>query len=503
MVKNAGKLKKTLIFFGLFLAFAVGVYLRFYMLFNKALWADEAFYFTIAKTKSIFDIIFTKHQIEDNPPLFFLFVKAWSFFSNKIFWLRLPGIISFAFSFFLLARLLRKLDKLSLVFILILFSISTYFVHVNHWLSPYNFTLVFSLIELNLIHDLFKGKIRETPFILFFSFFNFLLINTHYSSLYFFLSYPFFLIYFFFFKKREVFETFLFALLTSFILFLPTLHLIFVNKARIYELQQQDLGGVWFLSLKDAFLYFLDRSFLRIRSLIMTTKIVFLIFTAFVLLVISKVKVNRFYFLSFLFLFLPALTFLFAFHQKASAIMGERPLWVLHIASYLGLALLLSALKKVNWVLHLLFAFLLIFITTTAFLREKGSDNRYSGAGQVSLDQFLQEDYDRFILDLAEETKKGERTIVYYGDDMKDAFQDYIFLNYYLQYDERLKEVEEKESFLAKETTEIEENINKDEKLLIVNFYRKRRVERFFLEKLIVEKYNVRVIDYWPYVDNF
>jgi hypothetical protein len=503
MAKNAEKLKKPLIFLGLFLVFAIGVYLRFHMLFKRALWADEVFYLTIAKTKSIFDIILAKHWIKDNPPLFFLFVKTWSFVSNKIFWLRLPGIISFVFSFFLLARLLRKLDRLSLVFILLLFSISTYFVHVNYWLSPYNFTIALSLIELNLIHDFFKGKIKGVSFILLFSFFNFLLINIHYSSLYFFLSYPFFLIYFFFFKRREVFETFLFALLTSFILFLPTLHLIFVNKTRIYEFQQQDLGGVWFLSLKDAFLYFLDRSFLRIRNLIMTTKVVFLIFAAFVLSVISKVKVNKFHFLSFLFLFLPALIFLFAFHKKAPAIMGERPLWVLHIASYLGLALLLSALKRVNWVLHLLFAFLLIFITTAAFLREKGSDNRYSGAGQVSLDQFLQEDYDRFILDLAEETKKGERTIVYYGDDMKDAHQDYIFFNYYLQYDERLKEVKEKEFLLAKETTEIEENINKDEKLLIVNFYRRRSVERFFLEKLIVGKYNVKVIDYWPYVDNF
>lgn len=497
------KLKKHPLFLIILVSLGTGLFLRFYLVGTRVLWADEVFYFKVAKDYSLRDILLVNHWIKDNPPLFLLFIKAWSTISNSIFWLRLSGIIAYVVSFLLLVRLLRHTDRLTLFVVTFLFSTSVYFSYINYWISPYNFAVLFSLVQLNLILGLMEGKIGGKKFIFSFAITNFLLINTHYSSVYFFLSYPVFLLYFLFTKKKQL-KTFAWGLLGSLLFLLPTLFLIFVHRTEIYNIQQHTLS-VFFTSLPRTFFYIFDKVLFRINSLLMTKKIIFLILVACVLTYLSGPRVKRAYTFSFFALFFPALIFLFAFYRVAPTIVEERPLWIFHAVYYFGIGVFLNALRKTNTFLQVAFISLFLLVGLMALNRELGRDNEYSHAGQVSWYHFFKKDHDKFVSDLVENVQSDGYTLVYYdyneGFRDQNIYQGYIFLNYYLNYDQRLEQVKHRRAVVTNDMREIENKVNADnEKLLIVNFYQKGSRGDLILKERILEKYGVEVVDYWRYV---
>ena len=493
------KMKKHFWVVILFFIFLIGLLIRAYLASQRALWADEVFYFEVSANNSWLNIILTKHWIKDNPPFFMLFLKAWSLISTSIIWLRLTGIISYAVSFLLLFKLFRDSGKKIFLLILSFFALSVYFSYINYWISPYNLILPFSLIQLNLLKNLFLGNIKKRKFIILFTLFNFLLINTHYGSLYLFLGYIVFLVYSFIYKKA-VFMTLFEACLLSFISFLPTLYHIYQLREEIYRFQQQDMGGLTYGSLLGTINYVLDHSLFRLHRAQLTTKILALIAAALLLgLTAIKKTVPKYYLLFFTSLFVGSSIFLYAAGRHLPSIMGERPWWTFHLGFYFAVAILFSILIKFNRILASLFIMLFGLMAVQALVTEIPANGRYIFPGQVSVDHFSKFDYDRFITYLAEKNLADYDSVVYWGNDMRNNHVKFVFLRYYLAYDSKLAEFRAKELIAPESLPEFTKKVASGKNILVINFERSATRTSLLSSKL-PKMSKAEIINFWFFV---
>lgn len=497
MKRGIKKLKEFWFPLLIIIFFAVGLFLRLYLATGRAIWADEVFYFGVAKESSILDILLLKHWIKDNPPLFILFLKTWSLVTNSVVWLRIPSLIIYSISFFLLYRLLEGIGKITRVFILFSFSVSAYFVFINSWISPYNFIFLFSLIQLNLISDFLKRKLQGLKFILLFTLMNFLLINSHYSALYIFLSYPFILLYIFFYKKN-LSGSFLLSLILSFLAIFPTITLLSSNWEEFSAFQQQDMDEVSLNSLLETFSYALNNSFLRLEA---RTKLVSLFFLGVIAMgfLRKKAKVPKFTVLMFLSFVIPSTIFVYLFQKHFPTILGDRTLWPFHLGVYFGLVIYLEIIKKTDKFFYWFSLLVLGIVFTSGVIEELRPAKLKFLPSQVSLDQHLKKDYDLFINNLISKSSDKNTQLILYGDDYANGHQRFIFLKYYWVYDKRLSPLKPKGYIEANNFNEILQKTSPEKKVFVVNFDWKIKGDYF--EGLLKEKkYDPEVYDFWEEV---
>jgi|GEM_PF-586229 len=383
-----------------------GFIIRLNSALTKALWADEVFYFNLARNRSVNDLLLVRYWATDNPPLFLLLMKVWIIFGKGTLWLRLPGLIVFFASSYLFYKLLRKfLGSWSSLLILSYLIFSPFFTELNYWVSPYNFVLFLILFQLNLIYFfLFEDNRskKQSKFIIIFSLTNFLLFNIHYSSVYLFISYPFILIYIFL-KKKHLLKPFVIACLLSLSLVIPNLFLLMIIKKSQFLIIDGRIRGLCRqFAFSNPYLHLLDGSILKFNNIAFTRNLFYFLCSAAIFaLVFFCQKKNVFLIIIFSSLFFISGLCIAIFSPKYPFLFIERTFSTFHLGFYFLLTYLLYSFKNSRLLQALLFIlFLLILIEVIT----KG--NYYKNlpylqnfiCGDVIAEKILKKsDYDKFI----------------------------------------------------------------------------------------------------------
>lgn len=139
----------------------LGLFIRVMRIWSELVWADEVFYLTIAKTKSLGDILFVRHWIIDHPQLYMAFQHFWTIASTKEWWLRLPNLFFYSTSVLVLWKLSGLIFKsvYARVLLVMFYSILPYYIGLDWQAIPYTFTFGFFLISFYfLVRQLFGDK---------------------------------------------------------------------------------------------------------------------------------------------------------------------------------------------------------------------------------------------------------------------------------------------------------------------------------------------------------
>lgn len=490
----------------LLLAFALvalGFYLRLKLVLGKTFWGDELLYLDNGVVNSLKDLIAQNYYIADNPPLFSIFLKIWSLVSKEINWLRVPGLIIYLVSCRLLLAIFKKAGAAVKLFILFVFGLSPYFVNVNSWVSPYNFLLLFSLIQIILLDKLLDGRFRERPlgFIVPFSLLNFLMFFTHYAAIYFFSGYLFLLGYILF-RKKSLLKTFLWSLAVSFVLILPPISLLLRRRSQIESLLEIRSPLV-FSSPLAVYVFIIRRSILRLGSLDLKT----LALVGLPLIIFFR-KTNRYlvYFASFY--ILPA-TLLYFVNPIYPGIASERAYLFFHLGFYFFLAGALIAAGNINGKLYALvwLTFIVIFASVYILPSDEGSKGYFPGnAVTVRLERG---DYQRFTDKLKRSLSEGNYdTLLLAERDHGQIQQKQIFYLYYYTHSREFAEIRKsyvKYTNLFQVDIGDPNDINEvyaqtGEKILLVNFEEGQVTDVLFKGRAEKE---TDVINYWEYFPGY
>ena len=504
-------LQRTEVFLGmLFLIILAGLLLRLKLVFERALWVDELFYFHVAYAYRFKEILLVEHYVKDLPPLFPLFLKVWMYINYSIFWIRLPGLLLYLASCVLLVKVFNKLHWIGSLIVTAFFAFSPFFIYLNYWVTPFNFVLLFTLIQLFLLSEFFQGKFvkKEKLFIVLFGLINLLLFNSHYSSVYLFLSYPFILLYLAI-KEKKLAKTYFYSCLVSTALLIPNLILILKLRGSVVEFLMANVTNVIFPTIFHLVLYIFDYSIFRLGANWTSLQII-LIFVALVLisfLIRKKKAISSFWLLIFLSIFSPSVIFLYLFYREYPSIFVERTFGIFHLGFYFLLAYTLDSVSRISkasyGALSVFFIGLLMFghLVKLVWLKE-----RCLPAGDVTCYMYKQANYDNFINDTVKILSQGNNwTIIRLGDNFKNVYQGMIFSNYYFPLDSRFAGVNEgferdKNFFVITELSILERlKINPNSRILLLNFDR-WWIDRKELE-WTVEEYEGRMvlINFWDY----
>lgn len=510
MSLNLKKLWLSRFFLALFLLVVFwGFFLRFNLALNKVLWVDEVFYFDEANSFSFKDILLVNRWIKDNPPLFLIFLKIWSFVSKNILWIRLPGLLVYLFSTALLVKLFEKLYWSGRLIIIAFFAFSPFFITINYWVTPFNFVLLLTLLQFNLLVRLIEGKYfqKETSFIAQFSLINFLLFSSHYSSIFVFLSYPVILIYLLA-TKSNLAKTFLISNLTSYFFLIPNTLLLLKNWSQIEALLVANPVEVSFTTMFHLFLYLVNLSILRFgaQSSPLPIPLVFLALGLVSLLARKREQsTTTWLFLFIVYFILPGI-FLFLFYQKFPSIFVDRTFQIFHLGFYFLLAYVLSSffrLSKSGYLLLSAFLLVVLVFVTKIYSRH----DRCFVHGDVLCDGVLgKENYDLFIDEVASAlTQPGGWTVVAFGDNPKNGYQNYIFTDYYFAYDTRLSRLKGNfergvNFFVPASVSGLRElKFNSQGPILLINFDERLRGDPHLVSALKKPSRRLKVIDFWDY----
>ena len=139
----------------------VGFITRLFLLFYLPIWHDEAYSIWMTQF-SFVDLLIGLHD-PVHPPLYYIFLKALSFVSDHLFWLRFTNLALFGLNIFLIKKVAKEFftSKKSILWTIILYSLSGYFLIFDWQVRMY--TGIVSLILLSLFF--WKKKKNLTLFI--------------------------------------------------------------------------------------------------------------------------------------------------------------------------------------------------------------------------------------------------------------------------------------------------------------------------------------------------
>ena len=133
------------------ISIAIGLISRFILAFTLPLWADEAYSIWIIDYS--FSVLFSAVRDPVHPPLYYIFLKIFSFVSDHLFWFRSINIGLFVINLFLIKEVARKFankKKEKVAYLAVIFySLSGYFLIFDWQVRMY--TGVVTLILLSLL----------------------------------------------------------------------------------------------------------------------------------------------------------------------------------------------------------------------------------------------------------------------------------------------------------------------------------------------------------------
>lgn len=188
---------------------AIGLLLRSFNL-NQSLWLDEATQVLLSKD-SLNNIIFS-HGADFHPPLSYLLLHFWTYFSEFDIWLRLLSVIFGVLTIWIIyAFSLRVFNKNTAGLSALLLAIAPYHIYYSQEIRMYSEATLFAVISMCSFYLLTQEKKFITSLIYILS--SLALIYTHYDGFFLFAAQ---LIYLIFFQKKLLaffLKRFLFILL--------------------------------------------------------------------------------------------------------------------------------------------------------------------------------------------------------------------------------------------------------------------------------------------------
>lgn len=200
----------------LYASFIIGGFLRLYHLGNYGLWYDEVYSVMMSQNIPLFiqdrAYVFT-------PPLFFILLKAWSLISRTEGFLFLLPFTLGMLSLFMIYKVgvLLSGRRAGAIGALLL-AISPFHIHYSQELRMYSLVVFLTLVSVYYFVRCAKYNNRTDYLAL--TFFNCLLLYTHYTAIFLIFSELFFAT-FLFKQKRDVATRLLFSFSAAFLLFLP------------------------------------------------------------------------------------------------------------------------------------------------------------------------------------------------------------------------------------------------------------------------------------------
>ncbi len=160
------------------LIFALGIFLRIFLLDEESLWLDEGTSLRIARLKAR-EII--KLESDANPPLYYLILHFWiKIFGDSEFSLRFPSVIFGSAAIFIVFKLLSSFDREVALLSSLLTSISTFLVFYSQEARAYSlFLMISTLSYLFLLEALKRGEMK---FFIFYTLSVVLMLYTHIYS---------------------------------------------------------------------------------------------------------------------------------------------------------------------------------------------------------------------------------------------------------------------------------------------------------------------------------
>lgn len=147
--------------FLLFYCFLIGLFLRSYLVFILPVWFDEKVAITLARLP--FTEILLHSTDVARPPLYYLFIKAWSIMSSHYIWFRFSTLILYCVNFFLIYRIGKKLNGEAFGRIAsMLYSFSGYFIIFDWQIKPYTALLTCILL---VFWNMIQRKMNKGTFV--------------------------------------------------------------------------------------------------------------------------------------------------------------------------------------------------------------------------------------------------------------------------------------------------------------------------------------------------
>lgn len=196
----------------LFLALLIiGSVFRIVVMNNRDLFVDEVYYWRVAQMNSWKNLLFITHWIKDHGILYYVWLKALSFFATDIPTLRYSNILIYVLSSISFYGFFRDKYRFGALFGIVVFSFHRYFVYLSSTLSPYN--LVWCLAVISICGLLFLVESKKTfnwkiSFVVVFA-----TVGAFYTDYSFFFTLPFYVFFFLFMisdlpldshKKRQI-----------------------------------------------------------------------------------------------------------------------------------------------------------------------------------------------------------------------------------------------------------------------------------------------------------
>lgn len=403
--------------------FLAGLYMRVVNMGRYAMWADEAFYLTGTWDFSIKDVIMSRHPFVDNPPGYFLFLRVWSKVSTDLIWLRLPGIILYGASFLFLQKSIKTFSFASKLSVALSYSLLPYFVNMNFWISPYNFVFFFQILLIYLTVGFIEKNVGAKRFLPLFVLINFLMINTHYSSIYFLASYiP--LLFVLFVHKNEKIKTLLLGVSTVALLSIPNILMVIYNIVRIVEINDQGMV-LPLTSVYDFASFIVGKSFLLSDNRGFAVVLLLSLF-------VTSFFMQRVYKKTYIYVFaltpvISTILLITVGYSSFSSILVERNFYSLFLGMYLLMALSLYRIKKIPAKIGIA---LVAIILLTQIVGSKETPRPMPG--DVKDRYVLQKRMDMYS-DLILDNAKGKNIVLFGKIETNHYFLKYIYMSYYLR----------------------------------------------------------------------
>ncbi len=259
--------KKTVLIC-LFLIVLLGAGLRFYDLTAESLWTDEAVTLIHARTENTKALIDSVIYAELMPPGYFILLKYWiNYFGEKEFSLRFLSVIFDCFSIILIYLLGKKIfnPKVGLVSALILSTFMLQLVYAQE-ARPYAFFGFLVLFSSYLFLCLYQNNLnsKRKYYLLGYILVNLTALYTNYMVMFVLLFHLLIFLFFFYPENKPSLKEYLLSLISTFILFLPGMQILYLQALIRHPLLQKTLilrGVPEFLSNLGIIFYLLPLIF--------------------------------------------------------------------------------------------------------------------------------------------------------------------------------------------------------------------------------------------------
>ncbi len=412
-----------------FILLIVGLILRIDSMLNISMWADEAMIFDAAKRFSMPELLTTVHIPENNPSGYITFLKLWSSVSNNLQWLRFSSILLFVLSFYLINDIFKHYSNFSRYFALFLYSLSTYFINVNFWISPYNLLIALALYQIKNIQSFINATDKTNNFVTMIKFIltNFLLFNTHYSAVLFFI----FEIFIFLILKPNIRKAYFISLVLSGIVLLPNLFYLRASWEPASRIMSNCVNGekigIIFASKK-----IIAESFFRIREEVFGYAVAaLLLLSPFFVAKKLEDKTNLGYWIGYG-LFIASTIGLTVFSIIFPCIFVERTFGIAHLGIIFMISIIVGS-PGIKLIVKLITIVLIVLMLTASVFRNA---NNESGFEDIRWGYIDSRNYHQFLNGFVDLQKRGCTQIHFAGEDIDASSysQQFVFRYYYLPF---------------------------------------------------------------------